>query len=225
MDQTDTDLLGLAAQAFNACDAEGAQALFEAVIAADPANAVAHHQLGVLAMARGDARLAAQSLSLAAALAPWEPEFHNNMGVALNAFGDPAAAAEAFKAAIALNDEFVEAINNLGAALEASGDVLGAIGAYRQALTIDSGYVEARDNLDMACVKAAPAWHFPMVADRPRNDAYDQALRRAAPGRRVLDIGSGSGLLAMMAARAGAVSAPLLSRRMNPPAKGSEPGL
>jgi type II protein arginine methyltransferase len=43
-----------------------------------------------------------------------------------------------------------------------------------------------------------------MVADEDRNAAYDAALRRAAPGRRVLDIGSGSGLLAMMAARAGA---------------------
>ncbi len=56
------------------------------------------------------------------------------------------------------------------------------------------------------------AYHFPMVHDEGRNGAFDRALR-AAVGRfaeeygrmpRVLDIGSGSGLLAMMAARAGA---------------------
>ncbi len=50
-----------------------------------------------------------------------------------------------------------------------------------------------------------PEWHFSIVRDELRNAAFDAALRRAVrPGMRVLDIGSGTGLLAMMAARAGA---------------------
>lgn len=50
-----------------------------------------------------------------------------------------------------------------------------------------------------------PAWHFGIVRDRLRNQAYEAALRRAiTPGSRVLEVGAGSGLLAMMAARAGA---------------------
>lgn len=50
-----------------------------------------------------------------------------------------------------------------------------------------------------------PAWHIPMINDVERNDAYDAALRRAVkPGDLVLEIGTGSGLVAMMAARAGA---------------------
>lgn len=50
-----------------------------------------------------------------------------------------------------------------------------------------------------------PAWHFVIVRDEPRNRAYEEALRRAVtPGSRVLEIGTGTGLLAMMAARAGA---------------------
>jgi type III protein arginine methyltransferase len=48
-------------------------------------------------------------------------------------------------------------------------------------------------------------WHFSLVHDELRNAAFDEALRRVVrPGMRVLDIGSGTGILAMMAARAGA---------------------
>jgi PRMT5 arginine-N-methyltransferase/ribosomal protein L11 methyltransferase PrmA len=44
-----------------------------------------------------------------------------------------------------------------------------------------------------------------MINDTERNHAYDQALRAAVrPGDLVLEIGTGSGLVAMMAARAGA---------------------
>lgn len=206
MDGADTDPLALAVEAFKDGDGAKAESLFRAVLADDPGNGAAHHQLGVLAISRGDMCAGAEHLSHAAALAPWEPEYHNNLGVALNAIGEPEAACEAFRAALALHDAFAEAANNLGAALEAIGDELGAIAAYRRALDIDPGYVEARDNLDMACGRAAPAWHFPMMADAPRNEAYDAAIRRAAPGRRVLDIGTGSGLLAMMAERAGAAA-------------------
>src|SRR5262245_7859754 len=50
-----------------------------------------------------------------------------------------------------------------------------------------------------------PSWHFRIVADEARNRAYESALTRTmTPGCRVLEIGAGTGLLAMMAARAGA---------------------
>jgi predicted nicotinamide N-methyase len=73
-------------------------------------------------------------------------------------------------------------------------------------MQIDPLQLNARINLDSALMNAVPTWHFAMMNDAPRNAAYDEAIRRVVPGRSVLDIGTGAGLLAMMAARAGAKS-------------------
>jgi len=54
-----------------------------------------------------------------------------------------------------------------------------------------------------------PSWHFGMLNDHPRNTAYRKAIEYAVeqkPGSRVLDLGCGSGLLSMMAVRAGATT-------------------
>jgi protein-L-isoaspartate O-methyltransferase len=50
-----------------------------------------------------------------------------------------------------------------------------------------------------------PGYHIPMMNDARRNAAWDKALRNAIrPGMHVLEIGTGAGMLALMAARAGA---------------------
>lgn len=50
-----------------------------------------------------------------------------------------------------------------------------------------------------------PRWHFPMLGDKGRNRSYAEAINtRVQEGDIVLDIGSGAGLTAMLAARAGA---------------------
>jgi type II protein arginine methyltransferase len=53
--------------------------------------------------------------------------------------------------------------------------------------------------------KGVPDWHWVIVRDEARNAAYEAALRRAIrPDSHVLDIGAGTGLLGLMAARTGA---------------------
>ncbi|MEO9873500.1 MAG: TfuA-like protein [Anderseniella sp.] len=63
----------------------------------------------------------------------------------------------------------------------------------------------ARDFVTALNRRDVPRWHFAMLNDDLRSEAYDNAIRKAVrPGDVVLDIGTGSGLLAMLAARAGA---------------------
>jgi type II protein arginine methyltransferase len=204
MDGIEPDLLTRALASCQAGDLATGQRLLDVLLIQAPNHVLANHQRGLLAFMAGDPAVAEGFLRRAAEHDPLDPQIQSNLGVVTKALGDLASAQSAFEAAIHLQPTFVEAINNLGTVLEERGDALTAIHCYRRALEIDPGYVDARENLNIACSKAAPAWHFPMVADDERNDAYDAALRRAAPGKRVLDIGAGSGLLAMMAARAGA---------------------
>jgi hypothetical protein len=65
------------------------------------------------------------------------------------------------------------------------------------------------------CGALLPSWHAEMISDAERNAAYDRAIRRAVervapeksggcaplPPPRVLDVGAGSGLLSILAAR------------------------
>ncbi|WP_165322601.1 50S ribosomal protein L11 methyltransferase [Rhizorhabdus phycosphaerae] len=53
--------------------------------------------------------------------------------------------------------------------------------------------------------KDVPNWHWGLVRDSKRNQAYEAALRRVVgPDSLVLDIGAGTGLLSLLALRAGA---------------------
>jgi type II protein arginine methyltransferase len=65
--------------------------------------------------------------------------------------------------------------------------------------------IEIRDLVRAGLSDDVPAWHVPMLHDGPRNRCYAKAIARAVqPGMRVLEIGTGAGLLSLLAARAGA---------------------
>ncbi|HEY0301441.1 MAG TPA: class I SAM-dependent methyltransferase [Rhizomicrobium sp.] len=74
-----------------------------------------------------------------------------------------------------------------------------------RALAAAPGDVEIATIAASLLSESVPAWHATIVLDRARNEAYETALQAAIePGMRVLEVGAGSGILAMMAARAGA---------------------
>jgi type II protein arginine methyltransferase len=80
-----------------------------------------------------------------------------------------------------------------------------ALDMITRALALEPGDGEVRALATELLSDGVHTWHFSIVRDRARNQAYDAALRNAIfPGCTVLEIGTGTGLLAMMAARAGA---------------------
>jgi len=109
---------------------------------------------------------------------------------------------------IAPENELV--LSNLAVALADSGRRDEALAEFRRALALNPNNLHLRHQMRRLTSVVVPFWHIPMLNDTRRNDAFERAIRQViekeGPDSRILDIGTGSGLLSMMAARAGATN-------------------
>lgn len=93
----------------------------------------------------------------------------------------------------------------LGRALVAAGEGEKAVTLVNQALALAPGDPLVQQVASVILTHQVPQFHGGMLADEARNDTYAKAIAAAlSGGETVLDVGTGSGLLAMMAAQAGA---------------------
>lgn len=92
-------------------------------------------------------------------------------------------------------------LNDIGKHLYKFGFYKEAWSHFQKALRIDSGFVNAEKNLNSVKNFLVERWHFRMLNDRMRNSAFHAALYQIMNpyADTVLDIGTGTGLLAMYA--------------------------
>lgn len=130
---------------------------------------------------------------------------HNNLGFVLQSLNRFDEAVTAFQNAIEIDPTHVAIRINLALLLKQCGDLSGAAEQFKYALELDPTNVSLEEDLKSTYREMVPSWHFPMLNDQTRNNVYHEAIKQAVTSDDiVLDIGTGSGLLAMMAAKAGA---------------------
>jgi type II protein arginine methyltransferase len=101
--------------------------------------------------------------------------------------------------------DLVARLNSMGEAHLDGKQFSSAVDCFESALYIDPENRQAQIGRGRALCTIIPRWHFEMLNDEQRNEAFERALAKVITADSlVLDIGSGTGLLAMMAARAGA---------------------
>lgn len=129
-------------------------------------------------------------------------------GLIYSRTGQPGLAIAALQASCAADPANPLFINNLAVTLSNAGRKTEALEQFARALALQPGNIHIEHQIRRLSAELVPFWHIPMLNDARRNDAFEAAimaaLDAAGPDAHVLDIGTGSGLLSMMAARAGA---------------------
>lgn len=148
---------------------------------------------------------AAEAFRALVEFAPDDGGARSKLVSALAHAGDPAAALEVAREVRGEGAARADRLARCADALLGAGWDVEAYGLFREVLELDDGNPLARTKSGDLLSRMVPRWHFSMLQDASRNDSYDRVIRDIVqPDSVVLDIGSGSGLLAMMAARAGA---------------------
>jgi len=182
-----------------------AEAAYVAGLEANPGHPDLTAALATVLAETGRMDAAENMFTAALSAQPDHFEALYHYGVLLHERGRIVDAANSFAAALALEANNVPALHALGLAQQAMGDTPAALATLEKARYLAPENREVDFSLRVLRSSLVPAWHIPMINDHERNDAYDQALQKAVlPGDIVLEIGTGSALVAMMAARAGA---------------------
>jgi type II protein arginine methyltransferase len=162
---------------------EAAQ-LCRGILARNPQDSEANHLLGLIFYRQGQNRMAADFLQRAVASGSATARMYSNLGAVLNALGDLGGAVTAYRRAIERDPANPWPLNNLGVLYRTAGQTEEAIESFRRAIAVKPNFADAQINLRLIYSAIVPQWHFAMMNDRHRNDAFEAAIRRAVAGKR-----------------------------------------
>lgn len=202
---TADELLTLADQCREQGDPWQAAIHCRKVLSASENHAGALALLGECLAETGDLPGAGDNLSRAIEIDPTRAGSYLHLGEVNARIGRTREALRCFQLAEQLQPGDVNILNGYAVALWGMGQLDEARTLFERAIEVDPENAITRRNLQLLNSRLVDRWHFGMVNDTTRNRHFDMALKRAVtPNSVVLDIGAGTGLLSMMAARAGA---------------------
>ena len=145
------------------------------------------------------------SFTKAMEIAPQAADLRVHRGDTFDSHGSPELAAADYKAALALAPNDGETLKKATVCLLELGRGEEGIQLCRDTLKVDPDNLIAKLGAEWLLSQLVPLWHVSMMNEEDRNRTYFEGLRSiVTPEKLVFEIGTGSGLLAMMAARLGA---------------------
>jgi tetratricopeptide (TPR) repeat protein len=182
-----------------------AETCFRNALAVLPGYIEAINNLGIAFKRQGFLDKAAICFSEAIRHAPDYLDAHFNFAELCYQQGDTAKAEQHFRRATEIDADCAPAYSALAQCLLDLHRGEDSLAVLRQAVERFPEDEDLQFALRLHMSGMIPAWHIPMINDEERNAAYEASLKRAVkPDSVVFEVGTGSGLVAMMAARAGA---------------------
>ena len=186
-------------------DVAEAEQAFRRALSRQPAPVAAINNLGVALKRRGQFDKALICFREAILQDPSYVDAHFNMGEMLYQLDEVETSADHFRRAIEVDPDCAPAYASLAQILQDLHRPDEAMEILHRGLERMPDNADLNFALRLQLSSVVPAWHLPMINDDERNDAYQAALERnVKEGDLVLEIGTGSGIVSMMAARAGA---------------------
>lgn len=186
-------------------DIKEAEKVLQNLLNIHPSLPEAHINLGHLSEGNGEGEKAKACYKKAVELVPFHFLANFELGRFLFEEGNTNESIEYLRKASELQPNDWPTHEKLGDAYQEIGQFDLAITHYKKCLEINPYEIRVKQSLSRVLSRFVPPWHSKMLADHERNDAFEGALKNMINKDTVaLDIGTGSGLLAMMAARHGA---------------------
>jgi len=182
-----------------------AEQLYNQIIEFEPDHVESIFLLGSLSIQTKNFDRAQQLLNKVIQIDPNHARAHNNLGATFQELKKNQEAINCYEKAIEINPKLPDTYCNLSLLYMNSGKHDKALQYCNRALNLIPQMLKAVNLKSEILKKNTPHWHTQMINDKYRNNFYLSALKSVIKtNSSVLEIGTGSGLLSMMAANLGA---------------------